>query len=190
MSTELNKISTKGYLESIQKKYSDRSPIYIFAGGTSHNYKDFSHMDGSFTPEQTAKFVTVKGPDFVSRLRGHIDILGPNRVDDYDDGYVIRRAILLRSILLERLNTQEQDKDLEYIVDPCIIRSLLRVSSYNHGSRSMRAIINMSNMIGGPEGRLVASTLPTLAQLNMHVDGKEFLEMVIDESQKIKSNDP
>jgi hypothetical protein len=40
----------------------------------------------------------------------------------------------------------------------------------------------MCAKLGGNNGKLVSSTLPTLPQLNMHVNGKEFLEMIIDES--------
>ena len=46
-------------------------------------------------------FKSAKGPDFVSRLKGYINVLGPNPVKgSYGDPYfIIRRAILLRSSL-------------------------------------------------------------------------------------------
>jgi len=174
------------FLEKIKLLFKEKSPIFVFAGGTSHNYRDFCHEDSSWSEEQIAQFRMAKGPDFVSRLRGHIDIIGPNRVDDYDDGYVIRRAILLRELLLKRLKEKENG-DLTELVDQSIISAMLRVSSFKHGARSMQAIINMSCTIGGPNGQLVGSMLPTLAQLNMHVNGKEYLDMVINESQRRKT---
>lgn len=147
------------------------SPILIFAGGTSHTYADFTREDGSVTKEQQVAFVMAKGPDFISRLSGHINILGPNRVDDDDDAHVIRRAIFLNAILREKNITA---------MDSSIIRAMLKVSSFKHGVRSMRAVINMSTQLGG--SKIVSSTLPVLPQLNMHVNGKEFLEMIIAES--------
>lgn len=164
-----------------------KKPIFVFAGGTKHKYLDFCREDNSWTEEQKAYFASIKGPDFVSRLSGHIDILGPNRVDDYDDSYVIRRALLLRSFLLEKFELNEEDNgqevSLDNHVDPAIVRALLKVSSFKHGARSMRAIVNMSNTIGGAHGKVVSSTLPTLPQINMHVNGKEFLDMVTDEEK-------
>ena len=145
---------------------------------------DFCREDNSWKEEQKAYFSSIKGPDFVSRLRGHIDILGPNRVDDFDDTYVIRRALLLRSFLLERFGLKDSnDKEANLInyVDPPIIKAMLKVSSFKHGARSMRAIVNMSMTVGGSGGKIVCSTLPTLPQINMHVNGKEFLDMVISE---------
>lgn len=166
-----------------------RHPVFIFAGGTSFTYRDFCREDSSWTEEQNAHYKMAKGPDFVSRLRGHIDILGPNRVDDNDDAYVIRRAILLRSMLEVRLENELQEDllasgDLSPYVESSIVRAMLKVSSFKHGARSMGAILNMSFTIGGTTGKLVGSTLPTLPQLNMHVNGKEFLNMVIEESQR------
>ncbi|NJA05649.1 AAA family ATPase [Methylococcaceae bacterium WWC4] len=163
------------------KQFDDKHPIFVFAGGTSHNYRDFIHADDLLSEEQKLKFAMAKGPDFVSRLRGHIDILGPNRVDDHDDGYVIRRAILLRGMLLDRFSLEKLD-DLTDYIDEAVVKAMLRVSTFTHGARSMRAIINMSDTIGGNKPKLVSSTLPTLPQLNMHVNGKEFIEMIKNES--------
>jgi ATPase family associated with various cellular activities (AAA) len=170
--------------EGIKIKDNKQMPIFIFAGGTSHNYLDFCHEDSSWTEEQKAHFINSKGPDFVSRLRGHINILGINRVDEYDDGYIIRRAILMRSMLIKRLKIgNPEEYDLVPFLDLSMIKAMLKGSSYKHGARSMRTIIDMIPTIGGQKGKLVGSSLPPLSQLNMHVNGKEFLEQVISDSQ-------
>jgi len=45
----------------------------------------------------------AKVPDFQGRLKGYINVLGPNPRADIDDPYyVLRRAILLRSMLSRR----------------------------------------------------------------------------------------
>ena len=49
-----------------------------------------------------AEIRAVKGPDFISRLKGFVNVLGPNPPSAHDASdpfYMIRRAILLRSIL-------------------------------------------------------------------------------------------
>ena len=47
--------------------------IFVFAGGTSSSMAEFDKG----TEEN---FKSAKGPDFVSRLKGYINVLGPNPV--------------------------------------------------------------------------------------------------------------
>ena len=74
--------------------------IFVFAGGTSRSMEHFGADIGE------DKRRAMKLPDFVSRLKGFINVLGPNRQKSEsvpgrteDPYYVLRRAILLRSIL-------------------------------------------------------------------------------------------
>ena len=68
--------------------------IFVFAGGTSTTMEGFSQV------LTTEDFRAAKGPDFVSRLRGHVNILGPNRQTGVEDAhFIIRRAIILRVLL-------------------------------------------------------------------------------------------
>jgi len=46
--------------------------ILVFAGGTSNTFKAFQ------TPKDKNQFKDQKGPDFVSRIKGSVDIAGPN----------------------------------------------------------------------------------------------------------------
>jgi hypothetical protein len=48
--------------------------ILVFAGGTASTFAEFTQ------PKNEEDFKKVKGPDFVSRLRGFINVLGPNKV--------------------------------------------------------------------------------------------------------------
>ena len=41
----------------------------------------------------------AKKPDFLSRLRGYVNVHGPNQLGGSDAAYVLRRAFLLRSLL-------------------------------------------------------------------------------------------
>ena len=151
-------------------------PILIFAGGTSHTYSNFSRQDSAGDPEDQLRFAQAKGPDFVSRLRGHIDILGPSKTSEHDEGYVIRRAILLRTALLNHVRRIDDKESLiGYIYNP-FLRAMLTVSRYKHGARSMEAIIAMCAQL--PGGKISSASMPTHAQLNMHVDANEFLKIV------------
>jgi len=171
----------KYFLSRMENWKGENPPILIFAGGTSKNYHDFSREDSSVEKKEQARFAMAKGPDFVSRLVGHIDILGPDPVDDNDDTYVIRRAVFLRSLILDNIfpNNGERDENIdlskEKKVNGDIVRAMLNVTEYKHGMRSMRAILDMSVKLGGDGGIYVSGSLPSLVQLNMHVDGNEFM---------------
>lgn len=153
-------------------------PILIFAGGTSLTYSNFSRQDSLGDPEDKLRFAQAKGPDFVSRLRGHIDILGPQKTNELDEGYVIRRAILLRTMFLGRINqfTDPLIKIDEKSLNQPLVRAMLTVSNYKHGARSMEAIIAMCAKL--PGNKIGLASIPPHAQLNMHVDANEFLKLV------------
>jgi len=158
-------------------KKEHNQPILIFAGGTSHTYSNFSRHDSAVDPEDQLRFAQAKGPDFVSRLKGHIDILGSDKKSDLDEGYVIRRAILLRTAFLRRLRLQHaKDEDLKRFLYGPIVRAMLTVSKYKHGARSMESIIAMFGTL--PGRKIGPASIPPNAQLNMHVDANEFLKLV------------
>jgi hypothetical protein len=152
--------------------------IFVFAGGTSTTMENFSQ---ALTPEV---FRAVKGPDFVSRLRGYVNIMGPNRqkgeggLTVNDPHYIIRRAIVLRVMLKLHWDTlfqKENAIDLLHI-DPGVLHAFLEVSHYKHGARSMEAVITMSALTH--KTHFERSSLPSEAQLDLHVDGREFLFLV------------
>ncbi|MBN1954055.1 MAG: ATPase [Anaerolineae bacterium] len=146
--------------------------IFVFAGGTSARMADFGR--GLAPDEQRA----AKLPDFVSRLKGFVNVLGPNRQQDSADPYyIIRRAILLRSIL-QRNAPQIFSLQSGGVpdIDPGLLRAFLQTRYYKHGVRSMEAIVAMSSLAGQPSYE--RSSLPAETQLDLHVDGLEFLALM------------
>ncbi len=148
--------------------------IFVFAGGTSHCMANF---DKKADPD----FVAAKGPDFVSRLRGYVDILGVNRQKNArgepvpDPYYVLRRAILLRSILSR--NAKRIFSGSTANIDRGVLQAFLHISEYKHGARSMTALVTTSMLAG--KQKFERSCLPSEAQLNLHVNGQEFLKLVL-----------
>jgi hypothetical protein len=70
--------------------------IFVFTGGTKESMAAFDRE-----PDDE-EFRQAKGPDFVSRLKGYVNILGPNPQGGEplnDPYYLVRRALLLRSLL-------------------------------------------------------------------------------------------
>lgn len=153
--------------------------IFVFAGGTSHSMGEFGADLGN------EKRRAVKLPDFVSRLKGFLNILGPNRQGSKnvpgrteDPYYVIRRAILLRSILArDAPQLLRNNAGIKWAsIDQGVLRALLLTREYKHGARSMEAIVAMSQLAG--KRSFERSSLPSEAQLNLHVDGQDFFALM------------
>lgn len=166
--------------------------ILVFAGGTSSTFKEFCGkgiLDENDQKEFNTYFKTAKGPDFVSRLRGYVNILGVNPTDDSmgDQLFIIRRAMLLRS-LLERKVPHLINEHGEAQIDNGVLRALLKVPRYKHESRSMEAILEMSMLTQARKWE--QSLLPAREQLKLHVDEEQFLRHMMHDafySEKIES---
>ncbi|MEQ8174545.1 MAG: RyR domain-containing protein [Syntrophomonadaceae bacterium] len=172
--------------------------IFVFAGGTCATFEEFDKyvdreaIDALEEPKKTEVkvFKEVKGPDFVSRLQGFVNIMGPNQLNGVipggDKHFAIRRAIVLRNLIQSNAPCLFEDTSGKgkLHIDSGVLRAFLYVSKYKHGVRSMEAIINMSSLTG--RSSFERSSLPPEAQLNLHVNGREFLSLV----QQPDLNDP
>jgi len=151
--------------------------VFVFAGGTRYTM-------ASFTPPSDDKrfgdFKRKKGPDFVSRLHGYLDVLGPNArlqhdpttdswlPDPSDVGYPIRRALLLR-VMAGAWEKQPLR------IDAGLLNAFLKVSMYRHGARSLETIIRLMR---DARGALLQSNLPPRDQIGLHIDYDEFLTLI------------
>ncbi|MEL7671510.1 hypothetical protein [Methanobacterium sp.] len=135
--------------------------IFVFAGGRNKTFEEF---DNDKDKDK------VKGADFVSRLRGYIDITGIDQEQDNDYLYMIRRAMVLRSILEKKAKNIFLGSEAN--IDPSVLNALIKVPKYKHGARSMEAIIEMS--ILSDMRHFERSALPSSEQLKLHVNAVEF----------------
>jgi hypothetical protein len=165
--------------------------IFVFAGGTSSTMKEFCGENLEDADEYRRfllDFKSAKGPDFSSRLRGYVDILGPNQTNKHSDQlFIIRRAILLRS-LLEKKSSHLISEKGEAQIDNGVLRALLKVPWYKHESRSIEAIVEMSLLTNAKKWE--QSYLPSTEQLKLHVDEEAFLRHLMHDtffSEKIES---
>jgi hypothetical protein len=149
--------------------------VFVFAGGTSRSMEEFT---AKLSDEE---YRGSKLPDFISRLRGFLNIFGPNCQGNNstdDPYYIIRRAILLRSIL-ERNAPQlvhEVGGNKTIDIDEGVLRAFLLTKEYKHGARSLEGIVLTSQLMG--KNSFERSSLPTEAQLNLYVNGREFYSLV------------
>lgn len=145
--------------------------IFVFAGGTAETFEEFNAQG-----DKKDGFKSAKGPDFISRLNGYINVLGISKIGK-DRACVARRAVLLRSFLEDNKRTENlfrisgDDKKLQ--IDDAALAALLTVEEYRHGTRSLEAILSMSRLTG--MDRLTVASMPSDAQLSLHADDS-FME--------------
>ncbi len=143
--------------------------IFVFAGGTSTAYAQFQAKALSGDDKMTV----AKAPDFLSRLRGYIDV---QSIGNPVGVQMIRRALLLRSFLTRKRQHLIDPKTGAARVQGSVVRALLNVSRYRHGVRSIEAILDMSRIAGYTE--FSTSLLPPVEQLDLHVPAAEFQALV------------
>ena len=143
--------------------------VFVFAGGTAPSFPEFLPDD----EESTVAFQRVKGPDFVSRLKGILNIKGPNPVSVTDRRHIIRRALLLRNLFERQAQNFYNTETGRVNISRRLLRALLRVSEFRHGSRSMEFIVGMSRKAG--ISRYTPSCLPLAEQLDIHLDVTDFM---------------
>ncbi len=152
--------------------------IFVFAGGTSYTMENFTPID----KEAIKDFKLKKGPDFVSRLHGYLNVLGPNcrqffnpktnqwEDDKSDKCFPLRRALLLR--VMSGIFDKNQKMDIDF----GLLNAFLKIDKYKHGARSMETIIKLTQKDNTPG--LLRSSLPPKEQAVIHVDFEKFLGLV------------
>jgi hypothetical protein len=154
--------------------------IFVFAGGTSHYFEAFDRTNAA---RDADRFRAAKGPDFVSRLRGFLNIKGPNPTNPTgtsdeqaraaDLAHLVRRAIVLRTSI-ERFHPQLIDPRTGLAsIASGVLSAFLRVKKYIHGARSLEAVVTMSSLEGATH--FGVAELPSPDLLGLHVS-TDFLE--------------
>jgi hypothetical protein len=159
--------------------------IFVFAGATSPTMEEFARQAFSEEVDTRQAFRVAKGPDFVSRIKAHVDIKGVNRPKVVRGGplladpfFIIRRAIVLRFLLKRHwpmLFTKAGNRE-EVNIDPGVLKAFLEIEEYKHGVRSMETII-MTSLLQG-QSHYERSCLPPEEQLDLHINASEFLDLV------------
>jgi hypothetical protein len=130
-----------------------RRAVYVFAGGTASTMRQFSEFG------RLPEFQRAKGPDFISRVRGFLDVCGPNTAPR-----LLRRAILFRAELSRAIGK----RSTAFHPDPALMASLLQAGRYRHGARSIAAVVDLSNL--EKKSRFTWEDLPKDHLLGLHID--------------------
>jgi hypothetical protein len=175
--------------------------VFVFAGGTSYDFANFSPREEVPGQSEGAraeaaapaaglsrfeKFKLAKGPDFVSRLNGYLNVAGPNPRQKYDASagawvdddappdltFPVRRALLMRAT--GGFFGAAEDREMD--IDSGLLAAFLEIGKYEHGARSLETIMQRTRDAGLPGIR--RSALPPEEQLSLHVDYDEFMRLI------------
>jgi len=160
--------------------------IFVFAGSMAYTMGHFTDKMGA------TDLIGKKGPDFLSRISGYLNVFGPNRKPWFDNisgqwcregdkddiCFSIRRALFIRYVLGQGENPLNIDLQL--------LRTLMEVSLYKNGSRGLdRLLTNLSVHLGRKIG---LSDLPSKEIIQMNVDYDDFMKKLEDESIRERIN--
>jgi len=118
--------------------------ILVFAGGTCNTMDEFKQQKGLLGENGTqTSLKSAKLPDFISRLRGYIDVAGPDSTKTGEKPgilHYIRRACLIRTLLEKQFGVRKNG----YIgVNDDVIYALMNVRKYTNGTRSLQSVLQM-----------------------------------------------
>jgi hypothetical protein len=139
--------------------------ILVFAGGTCANFQEFCKKTAEAKKD-------IKAPDFLSRLRGNVDVFGP---DPLADTRMLSRAMILRRALAKR-SKRLFDEGESLRIDPRVLAAFLNVWEFRHGARSIEAIVEMSQL--QDHQQFAPSMLPPPMQMRLHVEPEEFMRII------------
>ncbi len=171
--------------------------IFVFAGGkyeTMNELIEKNRLSGKSDFKPSAK--DRKVPDFISRLKGFIDVPTLNYGTEMDYGRrravidgstALRRAKLLRGFLeregkLEETVAMPGGNGVEPTIrkrlniDRAVIAAFLRIPEFKFGARSIEAIVKMSAL--ADKDRYDRSMLPPPDQLQLHVESDQFSQII------------
>ncbi len=152
--------------------------IFVFAGGTNSSMAEFEKQALSKLGAD------AKAPDFLSRLKGHVDVLSLDHpanysIEDIDASIALRRALLLSAQLknsgahLFQVVAHDDALVEEINIDPGLVYAFLTVEKYRYAARSLDAIVRMSSIAG--RSIFQRSSLAPSEQIRIHVNEMEFI---------------
>lgn len=173
--------------------------IFVFAGGTCSTYAEFSvpfheqkkpaaldELQRKGSEARIREFKDAKGPDFLSRLRGTLDVPGLDLSTPFDpfgpvEAFPCEAAILLRraGILAYQLGQKApklRDSDQALQVSPPVLRALLHLPEFEHGNRSFEALLDMSRLRRSQ--KFTPSLLPIAGHVGLHANALHLNQLL------------
>jgi hypothetical protein len=165
--------------------------IFVFAGGTCNTYAEFAEpfLNPQADRKKIEAFKLAKGPDFLSRLRGTLDVpsldldtpfdsYGPVEAFSCEAAILLRRAGILAFQLGEKApHLADSSKALR--VSKTVLRAMLHLPRFEHGNRSFEALLDMSHL---PDAeKFTPALLPCPAQTSLHANSLYLSQLLATE---------
>lgn len=170
--------------------------IFVFAGGTSSCYAEFARPFLATQPGKQESpeefqglkraFKDAKGPDFLSRLRGFLDIPGLDLEAEFDaygpvEAFPCPAAILLRRAGILNFQIAEKAPHLKnaagaLLVKPNVLKALLYAPQFIHGNRSFEALLDMSSLPSALQ--FTPSDLPSRTHTILHANSDQLNQLL------------
>ncbi|MCH7227942.1 RyR domain-containing protein [Haloferula sp. A504] len=148
--------------------------IFVFAGGKCESFEAFDQRNEHGGYDSGLR--NAKVPDFISRLRGYLDIKGPNAITELDRTigiHRIRRAGIVRHMIETHCGSVIDPKSKFAKVGLDVVRAFLFAEKFLHGARSIEALVSTSRVCGA--GWFTRNSLPTPDVIRLHVT-EDFLD--------------
>lgn len=144
------------------------SCIYVFAGSDAKSWNEFVNLSTSQNQSSSNNDFS-KISDFISRISGYIDVLGPNCDPNDSDAYKLRRAVFIRKKIEAKYGIGTKQP---FTIDEDVLRALINVNHYKHGNRSLDRLINQFRINSGESLHIKSYCIPN--QLELYVDKEDF----------------
>jgi hypothetical protein len=162
--------------------------IFVFAGSIAESHEKFVEKCQELTRNsgKSNHLSGAKVSDFLSRLRGYINVrdISYKKHEDRNEKSLfnnraakIRRAVILRDMLRKYLPQIVAPESVMVDVHGAIVAAFSNVPEFKHGVRSMEAIIQMAR-VPQKARSFQPSALPSEQQLELHVDGRKFMNEI------------
>ena len=136
--------------------------IFVFAGGVNRTYEAFEKV--SLTAASDKDLKSAKIPDFMSRLRGYLNVKDVQRGYKGDYQYLLRRAVIFRTAVQN--HAPHLIGENHTTIDGAVTRAFLEAEEYLHGARSIEALVSMSSLQAATRFR--PEHLPSAEQGKLH----------------------
>lgn len=149
------------------------SPLFIFL---LNQESSTSSIGGAPTPTTADLRInrTIDDSILLDYLHGVVKVAGPNQTGLDDKMFPVRRAIMLRHMLMQKFPHLAKNGTIK--IDDAVLHAVLLVPAYKHGLRSLDKILSTSRLSGRTKFEI--SALPPEEFIQLHVDGRIFMSFL------------
>lgn len=142
--------------------------VFLFGSSNAATFDDFERRLQSLALSGKSMSNCTK---FIACIQGTVDIRGPGRCDVFDSVFSVRRAIILRNMLVDLASCPTDGPN--FLIEDDVLDGLL-LTALRNGTRSLRTLLEVCRFDQRPTFDRMA--LPTPSQLRLHLDYDEFKE--------------